>query len=180
MLTPPCRLAFGFWVRCKTEMCSATLSAQMTGALLGAWVARDVLGRWAMQMRLADLRPGANVTRAEAFVAELIVTLVLTSVLYALVSHQRLLHLTPAVMTPVTGVLVCAAGNISGAGMNPARWFGPACVVSDWALPSVYALGPIAGVALAVVLRRVGPLRPPTAPHWQAIPRPLLSVCLPP
>lgn len=46
--------------------------------------------------------------------------------------------------------------------MNPARWFGPACVVSDWALPGVYALGPIAGVALAVVLRRVGPMRPPT------------------
>lgn len=124
-ISPPGRLSgahanpavsIGFWLLGKMQNGDVFgyVVAQMTGALLGAWVARAVLGRWAMQMRLADLRPGANVTPAEAFLAELITTLVLTSVLYALVSHQRLLHLTPAVMTPVTGVLVCAAGNISG------------------------------------------------------------------
>jgi glycerol uptake facilitator-like aquaporin len=134
--------------------------AQMAGAIMGAEVARVVLGKGAAQVHWADLHPGAHVTRVEAFWAELTATFLLTSILYALVSHHRLLRLTPALMTPVTGLLVCAAGDISGAGMNPARWFGPACIVSDWTLPGVYVLGPVAGAALAATLRRSGLLQP--------------------
>ena len=170
-ISPPGRLSgahtnpavsIGFWLLGKMhhgDLCGY-VTAQMTGAVLGAWAARACLGVWARQIHWADLRPSKDVSLAEAFAAELIATCVLTSILYALVSHHRLLRLTPAFMTPVTGILVCAAGSISGAGMNPARWFGPAELVKDWSFPVLYGLGPLAGVVCAAALRHSGLLLP--------------------
>ncbi len=39
---------------------------------------------------------------------------------------------TPLLNVPLAATIVCLDGNISGAGFNPARWFGPAAVTIRW------------------------------------------------
>jgi len=47
------------------------------------------------------------------------------------------------------GFAVMAFAPISGAGFNPARWFGPAVVGSEWGNWLIYIVGPIIGGLLA-------------------------------
>jgi hypothetical protein len=52
-------------------------------------------------------------------------------------------------------VIVGLDGGISGAGMNPARWFGPALVASQWQLAGAYLCAPLAGMVLSVGAMRL-------------------------
>ena len=40
---------------------------------------------------------------------------------------------------------------LSGAGFNPARWFGPAVVSGEWSDFWIYIVGPLAGALVAAV-----------------------------
>ncbi len=51
--------------------------------------------------------------------------------------------------TVTLGVL--ATERLTGAAMNPARWFGPALVSGEWAAWWVFLLGPVAGGIVAAV-----------------------------
>ena len=46
---------------------------------------------------------------------------------------------------------ILATGSLTGAAMNPARWFGPALATNDWANWWVWVVGPIAGGIIAGV-----------------------------
>jgi hypothetical protein len=43
-------------------------------------------------------------------------------------------------------------GPLTGAALNPARWFGPALVASEWDDFWVYIIGPVAGGVLAALV----------------------------
>jgi glycerol uptake facilitator-like aquaporin len=45
-------------------------------------------------------------------------------------------------------------GPITGAAMNPARWFGPAAVTSVWDNSFVWVVGPLVGAAIAALAYR--------------------------
>ena len=47
------------------------------------------------------------------------------------------------------GFAVMTFGPVSGAGLNPARWFGPAVVGSQWGDWVIYIVGPLVGAGLA-------------------------------
>jgi glycerol uptake facilitator-like aquaporin len=48
---------------------------------------------------------------------------------------------------------ILLAGPLTGAAMNPARFFGPALVHSEWKDAWLYFLGPITGGLLASLVR---------------------------
>ena len=51
----------------------------------------------------------------------------------------------------VVAACMLAGSALSGAGMNPARWFGPALVYGDLSYALVYVAGPLVGAAAAAL-----------------------------
>ena len=49
---------------------------------------------------------------------------------------------------------ILMGGALTGAAMNPARWFGPAAVTWNWDNSYVWIAGPLIGAAIAAVLYR--------------------------
>ena len=45
-------------------------------------------------------------------------------------------------------------GALTGAAMNPARWFGPAAVTRNWDNSYVWIVGPLVGAGIAALLYR--------------------------
>jgi MIP family channel proteins len=58
------------------------------------------------------------------------------------------------------GLAVMALAPISGAGLNPARSFGPALVASEWSDFWIYVVGPVVGALLAGFVYRFTVLEP--------------------
>ena len=46
---------------------------------------------------------------------------------------------------------ILVGGPLTGAAMNPARWFGPALAFGDLSAALVYVVGPILGAAVAAI-----------------------------
>jgi glycerol uptake facilitator-like aquaporin len=46
---------------------------------------------------------------------------------------------------------ILMGGPLTGAAMNPARWFGPALVSGEWNVPLLYIFAPLVGGVLAAL-----------------------------
>lgn len=149
----------GFLVLGKMHLKDAVgyVVSQMCGAIVGALLGHDVFARLGQGTKSATLVPGPSVSVLIAFAAEVVTTFILAYTVYTCVSRKTLMRYTPAIATVAVGILVAADGQISGCGMNPARWFGPAWTMHFWANATVYTLGPIVGAVSAALLRRVAP-----------------------
>ncbi len=149
-------MSLGFWLLGKMHGrdVAGYIAGQLLGGLLGAFVGGLVFGRLAQEVHTGALHPGPGVGWAGALGGELAATFVLSLAVFTFVSHERLARWTPLMATALVGLLVCADGNFSGAGMNPARWFGPAVVAALWPFGWIYAFAPVGGALAAAGLRR--------------------------
>jgi MIP family channel proteins len=131
---------------------------QLVGAVLAALVCKLIVKEPGMVANygapsVSDALHGKNFT---GMLVELIGTFVLMwSIMGMAVNPRGARNLAGVVIGSTLGVVVMVFGPLTGAGVNPARSFGPALVanhfVDGWTFIFVYVIGPLAGAVLAAV-----------------------------
>ena len=125
--------------------------AQLLGAILAALAVKGLYPE--MASRIAQLgapRLATDVSFTQGVLIEAILTFFLAFAVMATAVDAA----APKVagwaigLTVMMGVL--ASGGITGAGMNPARAFGPALVANAWLGQLIYWVGPILGAVAAM------------------------------
>ncbi|MFM9105296.1 MAG: MIP family channel protein [Chloroflexota bacterium] len=93
---------------------------------------------------------GAGATITQALIMEVILTFFLVFVIFGVAVDRRSGKAVAGLCIGLTITMdILAGGVISGAAMNPARWFGPAVVQQDFTNFWVWIVGPIAGGLIA-------------------------------
>ena len=173
-LSPPGRLSgahldpavsAGFWLLGKMHGRDlfGYIAGQMAGAVAGAFLGGLIFGKLAQSVQMGSLHSGPHVSFMDTVWGELAATFVLTLTIYTSLSFPKVMRWTPGIAMIVLTFLIGVDGNYSGAGMNPARWFGPALAASAWKDAAAYAFVPIAAALAAAGLRRVLMRQP--SPH---------------
>ena len=83
--------------------------------------------------------------------AEIIGTAILLFVIFGVAVDKRSVAAShPGLLIGLTiSAIIFSVGPITGAALNPARWFGPALISGDWTNAWVYIVAPIAGAVIA-------------------------------
>ena len=149
-------ITFGMWItrRIDPRTAIAYVVAQLAGALAAAGALtltfRDI-ERNAVNLGLPSVGPHLNA--GNAFVMELILTFFLCYVIFGGAVDRRS---QKSIFGLAIGLIVTAdifaGGGVSGAAMNPSRWFGVAVVQGDYSNAWIWILGPVIGAAAAALL----------------------------
>ena len=132
--------------------------AQLSGGVLGALLVKGLLedeGR-ATSYGNVELQPLLS-SNFQGAVVEALGAFLLVAVICAVALNPRARHeWAPWTIGATLGFLVMIFGPLTGAGFNPARWFGPALIgdALDASDLLIFVLGPIVGAALAVAVYR--------------------------
>ena len=124
----------------------AYVSAQLAGAVAAAVLLNSAFGSLGGVPSLGD-----GVTTSTGILVEAIATFILMIVIMGVAVDSRgtfsIIAGLPIGMAIVGDIFF--AGPVTGAAMNPARWFGPAVVTGETASVLVYLAGPIIGALVA-------------------------------
>ena len=148
-------VTFGVWLagQIPGRRALSYVLAQLIGGILAALAVRAFLpGTLSGNLGLPSVAAGLDPLSALAI--EAILTLVLLVAVFGTAIDPR----GPKVGGLAIGFAVAAdilmGGPLTGAAMNPARWFGPAAVTGVWDFSFVWVIGPLLGAALAAVAYR--------------------------
>jgi len=143
-------ITLGFTLRrvFSPAMLAAYWVAQFAGAFAAAALLQSLFGT---AVGLGASHPGPAFTPLEAVLCEVVLTAIVMVVVLTTAKETPKVGKDAALAVGFT-IAVCgfAAGPISGASMNPARSIAPLLLTRQFGLIWVYALGPLAGAALAV------------------------------
>ncbi len=129
---------------------------QLAGAVAGALMTKFLL--------IDDLADQQNVGATalnfsivggdfQGFVAELLGTFFLVWAVVAVAVNPRAARdWSGLVIGGTLGFAVLIIGPLTGAALNPARWFGPALVSGEWNTPLLYIFGPLVGGVLGALI----------------------------
>jgi aquaporin Z len=125
--------------------------AQLLGAVLAAIALRATFGNVA---GLGSTHPGFGSSRALAM--EIVLSGILVLVILGTSTRHRVIGPNAAIASG-GAVALCSLFSrpVSGASMNPARSLGPAIVSGELASVWIYALGPLTGGTLAVLIMMI-------------------------
>lgn len=150
-------VAIALWVAGKlsTQRATILIVAQLLGAVVGAATLRWIVGGESFDAGGAGapaLSPVTDVGRGT--VLEALLTFLLVYAVFGTVVDDRGPWLKTAGLTIglVIAFEIIAFGPLTGAAMNPARWFGPALIGGVWSDAIVWTVGPIAGGIIASVV----------------------------
>lgn len=126
---------------------------QFIGGILGVLFAQAVLGRLLAHERVsyATTIPGPR-GPWPAFVAEIVISLILMSVVLTVSNNVRLNRWTGIFAGCLVALYISVEAPISGMSMNPARTFGSAAVGQIWNSVWIYFTAPPIGMLLAAEL----------------------------
>jgi aquaporin Z len=124
--------------------------AQFTGAVAGVLFAAKVLGGKIRhpEVSYAATVPGPGGAQV-AFVAELLISFGLMSVILVVSNVQRLARYTPLFAATLVATYISLEAPLSGMSMNPARSFGSAVPSGIWHGLWIYFTAPPVGMLLA-------------------------------
>lgn len=136
----------------------AYIVAQLLGGLAGAALltlvypaladANGTIGRNNVNLGTPAIGGGAN--PMNALIMEIVLTFFLVFVIFGTAVDWRSPKAISGLCIGLTITMdILAGGVVSGAAMNPARWFGPAVIQGDFTNFWVWIVGPIAGGLLA-------------------------------
>lgn len=125
----------------------AQLAAGGAGALVARLVAPEAAG-------LPALAPG--VSPLAGVVVEAVLTFLLVFVIFGTAVDSRSDRRVAGLAIGLAVAMgVFAGAGMTGAAMNPARWFGPALVLRHWSDAFVWTLGPLLGAVAAAAVWRL-------------------------
>ena len=126
--------------------------AQLIGAVIGAVLIKLALPA-AMEGNLGSHALGNGVTITEGLIIEIVLTFALVFVVFATAVDPKGFGVMPPLAIGFTVLIIhLFAVPLTGAGVNPARSFGPALVSGTWANHWIYWVGPLMGGAVAGLL----------------------------
>jgi MIP family channel proteins len=124
--------------------------AQLAGAIVGSVLLNYIYGN-SNGYGLPAISSGTST--GAGFLAEVLGTALLVFVIFGVAVDKRSVassHPGLPIGLTITAVIL-SVGPITGAALNPARWFGPAIVSGDWSNSWLYIVGPIVGAVIAAV-----------------------------
>lgn len=150
-------VTFGVWLagRIPAVLAVAYVLAQLLGGLLAGLCLRALLPTEAwMPSNIGTPALGPGIGPLQGIVIEAILTVVLLLAVFGTAVDPR----GPKVGGLAIGLAVAAdilvGGPLTGAAMNPARWFGPALASGALRDAVVWIMGPLLGAAVAALAYR--------------------------
>ena len=148
-------VTFGVWIagQIPGRRAVSYILAQLIGGVAAAWALRAVFPA-SVSPTLGRPTVGAGIDPLVAVGIEAVLTAVLLIAVFGTAIDPR----GPKVGGLAIGFAVAAdilmGGPLTGAAMNPARWFAPAAVTGVWDNSFVWILGPLIGAAFAALAYR--------------------------
>lgn len=129
--------------------------AQVVGAAVGGMIVKGLTPS-SFHDNLCVTSLGTDVTPAQGFGMELLLTFTLVTVIFGTTDSNRPGLGSPAVIIGLTVALGHFTGiKYTGASMNPTRSLGSAIASNSWADHWVYWVGPIAGGVLSAIVYKL-------------------------
>ncbi len=147
-------VTFGAWITGKISLTKGLMYvlAQLIGAVIGAFLLAAVIPEGA-QGNLGAHGLGAGISVGGGLLAEIILTFVLVFVVFATaIDPKGLGSIAPIAIGLAVLVDHLFGVPVTGAGMNPARSFGPALVAGAWENHWIFWAGPLIGGAIAALI----------------------------
>ena len=157
-------LAVGLWAARRLDQtralvyvvaeCLGALAAAGCLALLYDDADRDAVNLGVPAVGHGILDPAVELGAGVALAMEIILTFFLMFVVFGVAIDNRTGGRAIAALAIGLTITmdIFAGGAVSGAAMNPARWFGPAVVQGDFADFWIWIVGPIVGAVAAALL----------------------------
>jgi aquaporin Z len=141
-----------FWRLKKIDTVDAIfyIAAQFVGGALGVWISKLIVGNKIADsaVNYAVTVPGPHGVRT-AFVAELLISLLLFSVVLLVSNQKSLTHYTPLFVGTLVALYITFEAPLSGMSMNPARTLGSAVISNVGTALWIYFTAPPLGMLLA-------------------------------
>ena len=127
------------------------VTAQLVGAVIASLALFHIYGD-ANGYGLPAIASGTS--SSSGAIAEVLGTALLLFVIFGVAVDKRSVAAShPGLPIGLTiSAIILSVGPITGAALNPARWFGPALVSGDWTNSLLYIFAPTIGAVLAAVI----------------------------
>jgi len=154
---PAVTVAFWLVGKIRTVEGIRYIAAQLVGAVAAGFALKLAFGGFEAGDTAWSIAGGgapavaAGLTQVTAIAVEAVLTAVLVYAVLLTAVDKRAPQLGALLIGGVIIADIMVGGPLTGAAMNPARWFGPALALGDLSAAVVYIVGPLIGAVVAAL-----------------------------